>query len=257
MDLARRAGISTQQVRNYVALGLLPAVERTPTGYRLFTAHHAEAITLVRTMLEGHGWTRTPGIMRAVHAGDVATALSLLDQSHAALHEERREIAEVLSALDVLVVDPELGPVHSGRPARIGEVAAVTGVRTSALRLWEYHGLLRPVRTPQNRYRMFDAREQRLARVVALLRRADYPLPIVRAIVAELRATGNPERVRAELAKREQELDTRSRSRLRASAALSHYLEGHNPAVDAHGEGRTHVVVPAPGCPTREDDQEE
>lgn len=231
MDLARQAGISTQQVRNYVALGLLPSVERTPTGYRVFTARHAEAITLVRAMLEGHGWTRTPGIMRAIYSGDVGTALSLLDQSHAGLHEERREIADVLRALDVLVGDPELGPGQGGRPARIGEVAAATGVRTSALRLWEYHGLLRPGRTTQNRYRLFDPREQRLARVVALLRRADYPLPIVQAIIAELRATGNPDRVRAELAKREQDLDARSRARLRASAALSHYLEKLDPGV--------------------------
>jgi hypothetical protein len=43
------------------------------------------------------------------------------------------------------------------------------------------------------------------------------------AVVSELRATGSPERVRAELAKREQELHRRSL--LRASAALYAYLQ--------------------------------
>jgi hypothetical protein len=40
-----------------------------------------------------------------------------------------------------------------------------------------------------------------------------------------LRTTGSPERVRAELARREQELHHRSLRRLRASAALYTYLQ--------------------------------
>ena len=36
-DLARRGGVSVQQVRNYVDQGVLPPVERLPSGYRVFT----------------------------------------------------------------------------------------------------------------------------------------------------------------------------------------------------------------------------
>lgn len=63
------------------------------------------------------------------------------------------------------------------------------------------------------------------AQVVALLRRGNYPFPIVHAVLDELRSTGSPERVRAELARREQELHRRSLRRLRASAALYAYLQ--------------------------------
>ena len=72
---------------------------------------------------------------------------------------------------------------------------------------------------------MYDEAELRRAHVVALLRRAHYPFPIVKAVIDELRTTGNPERVRTELAERERDLHHRSTRRLRASAALYTYLE--------------------------------
>ena len=43
-DLARQHGISTQAVRNYERDRLLPAAERTPSGYRVYTATHAQAL---------------------------------------------------------------------------------------------------------------------------------------------------------------------------------------------------------------------
>ncbi|HEY3688329.1 MAG TPA: MerR family transcriptional regulator [Streptosporangiaceae bacterium] len=224
VDIARTAGISVQQVRNYVDLGVLPPVERTPSGYRIFTADHAAAVVAVRSLAAGHGWARTRAIMRAVHAGDLDTALAELDAGHAELHHERTEIARVLAAVDDLAaaVPP---PAAARRGAlRVGEVARATGVRTSALRLWERHGLLRPARDTATGYRAYDPAEVRNARVVALLRRGGYPIPIVRAVLDELRTTGDPRRVRTELAARERDLVARSRNRLAASAALHTYL---------------------------------
>lgn len=256
VDIARTAGISVQQVRNYVDLGLLPPVTRTASGYRVFTAVHAAAVVTVRRMALGHGWARTHTIMRAVHAGDLDAALAALDAGHAELDHERAEIARVLAAFDTLATDAGDGTADAGdTPAplapgprtashgapgttrgtgrragprtalRVGEVARATGVRTSALRLWEQYGLLRPAREKATGYRTYDAAELRNARVVALLRRGGYPIPIIRAVLAELRTTGSPARVRAELAKRERDLTTRSRHRLAASAALHAYLE--------------------------------
>ncbi len=219
-DLARTAGISVQQVRNYVDLGLLPPVDRTPSGYRVFTASHAEALDVVRRMADGHGWHRTRVIMRAVQERDTETALASLDAGHAELDRERADIARVLGAFE----DVAAAPTGPRRGARIGEVAAAVGVRTSALRLWEGRGLLRPSRSRETGYRVYDESELRRAHVVALLRRAHYPFPIVHAVIDELRATGSPERVRAELAARERDLRRRSLRRLRASAALYAYI---------------------------------
>ncbi|NJC65654.1 MerR family DNA-binding transcriptional regulator [Planosporangium flavigriseum] len=82
-DLAQAAGISVQQVRNYIDLGVLPPVERTASGYRIFTDDHAAALTVARQLAEGHGWARTRDIMRAAHAGDLEAVLAALDASHA------------------------------------------------------------------------------------------------------------------------------------------------------------------------------
>jgi DNA-binding transcriptional MerR regulator len=223
IDVARGAGISVQQVRNYEALGVLPPFQRTAGNFRIFTTGHVAAVRVVRLLSEGHGWERTRTIMRAVHAGDVETALSTVDNSHAELDRERAEIAGVLGAFASVTATP--GPA-ARRHYRIGAVADTVGARTSSLRLWERRGLLRPARERGSGYRVYDDAELHRARVVALLRRGNYPIPIVRAVVDEMRTTGSPERLRAELARREQDLHRRSRLRLRASAALYDYLTG-------------------------------
>jgi DNA-binding transcriptional MerR regulator len=160
--------------------------------------------------------------MRSVHAGDVATALAELDRSHADFDRERSEIAGVVGAFAALMPLPAAAPARNR--FRIGAVADAVGVRTSALRVWERHGLLRPSRERATGYRVYDDGEVRRARVVALLRKGNYPISIVRAVIEELRTTGSPQRVRIELAKREQDLHRRSLLRLQASAALYEYL---------------------------------
>jgi DNA-binding transcriptional MerR regulator len=156
-----------------------------------------------------------------VHAADLDKALAAIDAGHAGLDRERAQITAVLGAFDSLVSLPSDRP---GRLVRIGAVARQLGVRASALRLWEERGLLRPVRQPGTAYRLYDAAEVRNARIVALLRKGNYPLAIVEAVMGELRTTGSPGRVRAELYRREQEVRRRSLSALRGTAALSAYL---------------------------------
>jgi DNA-binding transcriptional MerR regulator len=253
-ELARRAGISVQQVRTYADRGLLPPVERTASGYRVFTTVHERALHTVRRMAAGHGWQRTGEIMRAVHEGRVEAALALLDDSHAELSRERAALVRVLGAFDALAgsagrtsaVDsadrpsatldehrpPQVlagltappAPVAPARGRRIGEVAELVGVRTSALRVWEAMGLLRPGREQATGYRLYDAREVRKAQVLALLRRAHYPLPTVAAVMRELESTGNPQRLRAALDRRSHDLHRLSLLRLDGSAALHDYL---------------------------------
>ena len=55
IDLARAAGISVQQVRNYESLGLLPPAERSKSGYRLYTECHLAALKTARGLVGGYG----------------------------------------------------------------------------------------------------------------------------------------------------------------------------------------------------------
>ncbi|WP_256107560.1 MerR family transcriptional regulator [Streptomyces sp. ODS05-4] len=233
-DLARAAGVSAQRIRGYAADGLLPPAGRSAGGQRVFTGAHLAALTALRELAAGHGWPTARAVMRAVHAGDLPAALAALDAGHAALDRERTELAALHTALtEVLAAGPPApGP---GREAlRIGEAARVAGVRPPVLRLWEARGLLRPEREPGTGYRRYGRAELHAARVIALLRRGHRPLATIEAVLAGLRESGSPERVLAELARREQEVTGRSVRCLAASAALHAYL-GRPPAGGVQG----------------------
>ncbi|WP_328681691.1 MerR family transcriptional regulator [Streptomyces sp. NBC_00322] len=229
IDLARSAGISVQQVRNYVEMGLLPPVERTASGYRIFTSAHAEALATAREVAAGHGWTTARIVMSAVHNGDLEGALAALDASHARLSRERSELAAVHDVLETVLAQQATSSATAHRGMRIGQVACAVGVRPPVLRLWESRGLLRPDREPSTGYRLYSGSELHAAHVIALLRRGNYPLATVNAVLNELRTTGSPERVLSELTHRARDLHRRSLDRLRASAALHTYLNqlGH------------------------------
>jgi len=67
----------------------------------------------------------------------------------------------------------------------IGEFAARTRLSTRALRLYDRLGLLTPALTdPATGYRHYRADQVGQARLIALLRRIDMPLPVIAGIVA-------------------------------------------------------------------------
>lgn len=134
IDLARAAGISVQQVRNYEVWGLLPPVERSKSGYRLYTHHHLAALKTARSLVGGYTWQKTLAIMQKLHRGDLSGALALIDSRHAELASKRYQAEQTLSALHSLAAPP--APVHSSRSPqvfRVGEAARQVGVRVSAL----------------------------------------------------------------------------------------------------------------------------
>ncbi|HYH33363.1 MAG TPA: MerR family DNA-binding transcriptional regulator, partial [Pseudonocardia sp.] len=55
VDLAREAGISAQQVRNYEAAGILPPAPRTASGYRRYAMEHVDALRTYRALVPGFG----------------------------------------------------------------------------------------------------------------------------------------------------------------------------------------------------------
>jgi DNA-binding transcriptional MerR regulator len=219
-ELARTAGLSVQQIRNYVALGFLPPVERAPNGYRVFTTCHADALAVARTLIAGYGWQTALTVMRSVHSGDPIPALAVVDRSHAELDRERTQVKATLEAFDGEL--PERYRVR--RPMNIGDAAAAVGARPSALRVWERQGLLSPGRDRATGYRSYDQAQLTRARVIAMLRRSRYSLRAIREVMDAMIA-GDPARTRAALASREQELDRASLRRVRATAALYGYLE--------------------------------
>jgi DNA-binding transcriptional MerR regulator len=225
VDLARAAGISTQQVRNYEDAGVLPPVTRTESGYRTFDAGHREALLTYRALAKGYGINAAQEIMRAVHAGDIPKALALIDASHAALHEQRLSLKSVGDALETMAAEqPDHSAVVPADGMRIGEVAAFLGVRTSALRVWEASGLLTPERERGRNYRRYSADNVRDAQMITMLRNGHYPLPQVQVILDGLRQTGSSEALRTAIAQRRAGFTLRATAMLEGSSLLHHYL---------------------------------
>ena len=220
-DLAELAGITEQQVRNYLAAGYLPPAERAAHNYRVLTDQHADALRTARVLAAGHGWPRARTILAAVHSGSIADALAAVDDSHAELARERATIAAATRAF----AQTAGGPAPAiRRQARIGQVAADVGVRTPVLRLWERRGLVQPQRDPATGYRVYTADDQRAAHLVAVLRAGGFGLAIIDGVIATMRANGSLEHALAHLSRRDEQVHRASLRRLEASAALHAYL---------------------------------
>ncbi|MEU0006634.1 TioE family transcriptional regulator [Streptomyces sp. NPDC006314] len=235
VDLARLAGLSTQQIRNYEDAGVLPPAERTASGYRRFGEPHRHALLTYRSLAQGYGTTTAARIMRTVHARDTPAALALVDAAHAGLHGEREALEATRAALENLAEDR---PSPRSGALRIGEVAALLGVRTSTLRVWEDAGLLAPGRERGTGYRTYSPADLRDARVIHSLRRGHHLFDQIRPILDELRREGGREALRAALDTRERTLTARTRAMLKGAGALAGYLDADH--LDA-GPG------PAPG----------
>ncbi|MFD8636562.1 MerR family DNA-binding transcriptional regulator, partial [Streptomyces sp. NPDC059656] len=95
IDLARGHGLSTQAVRNYEDAGILPAADRTPSGYRTYTPLHARALDAFLALVPAHGHGTATSVMRAVNQGETDEALRLIDESHARLLDDRRTLQAV------------------------------------------------------------------------------------------------------------------------------------------------------------------
>jgi DNA-binding transcriptional MerR regulator len=224
VDLAREAGLSTQQVRNYEATGILPPAPRTESGYRTYGPEHLEALRTFRALVPGFGIGRATAIMLAVHGGDRPRALRLVDEGHAALHEQRLATDTAGAALDALAErfrDPEPGP---GPVLRVGELAARLRVRPSTLRVWDAAGLLIPGRERGTAYRTYGPIEIRDAGIIAMLRRGHYGFEQIRPVLEGLRRAGSPEALRAAVAERREAHDRQSRAMLHGAALLDAYI---------------------------------
>lgn len=224
IDLARAAGISVQQVRNYEALGLLPPASRSKSGYRLYTQHHLAALKTARSLVIGYGWQRVPAIMQALHRGDLSAALATIDTRHAELASKRLQAEQTLSALHALTAQP--APEQSSRYPqrfRVGEAARQVGVRVSALHFWEQQGLLHPLRDKSSHYRLYDEQQMHRLRVVVLLREAGHNFNVIQSVLDEL-AAGRPEKAIVAIEKRREELTRTSWLCIEALASFHRYV---------------------------------
>jgi DNA-binding transcriptional MerR regulator len=239
VDLARRAGVSTQLVRNYEAAGILPPAPRSDTGYRQYGAEHLSALLTYRALAPGFGPETATRIMRAVHEGDEALAYRLVDAAHAALHEQRLATDAASDALGALAAEYVDEPQANGPSLLVGELAHRLGVRTSALRVWESAGLLAPTREPGTKYRRYGPEQVRDARIIHMLRQGRYYFEQIKPVLEGLRRTGSTEALRNAIAERRAAHDRQTKAMLYGAALLHQFITGELQEASARsGRGR-------------------
>lgn len=226
VDLARAAGVSTQQVRNLESLGVLPEAERTESGYRCYGAVHLSALLAYQALVPGFGAPVVRRILVAVAEGRVAEALEAIDEGHAGLHEARRSLGEITGTLVGLSEPAASEDSRDGRDGlRVGELAALLRVRASALRVWEAAGLLTPGREGGTGYRVYGPEDVRDARVIQALRQEYYLFDRIRPVIEGIRREGSVDALHAALAERREALNRRALAMLDGAARLREYLD--------------------------------
>lgn len=223
VDLAREHGLSTQAVRNYEEAGILPHADRTSSGYRVYTPLHAQALRAFAALAPAHGHQTATAIMRAVNEDAVEDALTLIDESHQQLLQDRQTLSAVEKALrDLAPAEPPSPPV-SGMTF-VGPLARRLGIRPATLRKWEHAGLIQPQRDPQTGYRVYTPADVRDAQLAHQLRRGGYLLSQIAPLLAQVRAAGGVGPLEATLSDWRGRLTGRGLAMLAGATELDTYL---------------------------------
>jgi DNA-binding transcriptional MerR regulator len=176
-DLARSVGIHPNTVRLYVDWGLIPPVERSPSGYRRFAQRHLDCLRLARTIYA----TDYPGrVLRASGNNVIQYAVlgdwvGALEQARGHMDLVKAELAHAEAAVILLEHWVQgMATILIESQLSIGETSKLLGVSLDVIRNWERNGLILIPRNPNNGYRLFGAREIGRLRVIRMLSQAGY-----------------------------------------------------------------------------------
>ncbi|MFT3891805.1 MAG: MerR family transcriptional regulator [Anaerolineales bacterium] len=191
-ELARLVGTHPNTVRSYEKWGLIPPVERSPNGYRIFTQRHLDCLRLARMIYSapypGRGFRALGNeIIQHAVADDWQGAL---DKAHEHLIAIDAELQQADTAANVLEHWAQNMADNSPdeRPLAIGEVSKLLGVSIDVIRNAERNGLISVPRNSYNNYRLFGRREMERLRIIRMLTKAGYSHMAILRMFLELDA---------------------------------------------------------------------
>lgn len=99
-EAARRSGVSARMVRHYESLGLLPAVARTDSGYRQYTAADIHSLRFVKRARElGFSMTEIAELVSLWHnRRRTSASVKRIAQQHLAELEQRIAAMQAMRA---------------------------------------------------------------------------------------------------------------------------------------------------------------
>jgi len=176
-DLARAVGIHPNTVRLYLDWGLLPPVERSPAGYRLFTQRHLDCLRLARmiyaSIYPGRGLRATSNeIIQCAVADDWQGALEKAREHLAAVKAELKSANQAADLLEHWAQN--ITKKSKDTRISIGEVSKRLSISLDVIRNWERNGLIKAPRNSYNNYRLFGKQEIERLRIIRMLSHAGY-----------------------------------------------------------------------------------
>jgi DNA-binding transcriptional MerR regulator len=143
-ELSRLAGISSDTLRHYERLGVLPKPPRTNGGYRDYPANSLERVQLVQSALKvGFSLPELATILRMRDRGEVPCQRVRAIAGHK-LEEVKQQINDLLVIRDQLERilkdwDARLTRTGNGKPARLLESLPHDVIGSNASRLTAKH----------------------------------------------------------------------------------------------------------------------
>ena len=143
-ELSRLAGISTDTLRHYESLGVLPKPPRTNGGYRDYAANSLERVRLIQSALKvGFSLAELATILRMRDRGEVPCHRVRAIAEHK-LQDVKQQIRDLLGMHDQLERiltdwDARLARTGKGKPARLLESLPHDVIGTSPRRLTAKH----------------------------------------------------------------------------------------------------------------------
>ncbi|MEH7356865.1 MerR family transcriptional regulator [Neobacillus drentensis] len=172
-QIANAINVSTTTLRRYEEQNLIPDVPRTDCNHRYYTSIHWQAFITIRALLRGYDIPIVYEVMRMIKNVNFEKALWLINEQQFHIQLEKRRVEEMLTMIQradfTKYKNKKLKESMS-----IGEAAEIAGVKTSAIRHWEYEGLIHSERNKENGYRMFSISELRKILVISSLRKTVY-----------------------------------------------------------------------------------
>lgn len=186
-EVARQADVHPNTVRLYEAWGYLPAIPRSPAGYRLFTHRHVDQMLLARLALQGPYPGGKEPVLALIHASVADDLGGALEHAYRYLTQIRGEYAQAEAAALLLERWAGGAPVDAtSTPLRIGQVSSRLDISPDTLRNWERNHLLSVPRDPGNSYRLYSAAEIGRLRVIRMLRASGYSMMAVLRLMTHL-----------------------------------------------------------------------
>lgn len=171
IDIARKLNISRSTLRIYEDMGIIPPVNRTDSGYRIFTQIHLDYFICIRKMVKGYSLEFTGELLKEHMKGNSDKALWIITKSQADLYAEKMRLEKVgLNLIKNLEYKSTNLKNDKNDLMTIKKISKITDVSITTIRYWETIGLVSSTRGAGSNYRLFNDDQIKIILIIHALK---------------------------------------------------------------------------------------